>query len=155
MGKGTDSFPRRKSNLQKNQDAWETAEVLEHRNAALKHLAVDQCHPFHSSHFYENYFLQGIPHSPPSPADEGSRKDHSDKPYRTSGDQRRDRRTRTWVAVTYGKTVSFRRLPPEALVPVWHSASPPAPRLSSWPLSAGQETPAASPPRLARTLRQI
>lgn len=48
---------------------WETAKVLGLRNAASKHLAVNQCHPFRcnpSSHFYEDYFLQCIPHPAPS-----------------------------------------------------------------------------------------
>lgn len=67
---------------------WQTAKVLGLRNAATKHLAVNQCHPFRcnpSSHFYEDYFLQCIPHPAPSPADKDSSKDQFGKPHRAHG----------------------------------------------------------------------
>lgn len=82
---------------------WEKAKVLGLRNAASKHLAVNQCHPFRcnpSSHFYEDYFLQRIPHPVPSPADKDSSKDHSAKPPRTHG-------TGSGARVTPATTVSL------------------------------------------------
>lgn len=109
-GKRTDGFYRRESNLWKNQDVWETAKVLGLRNAASKHLAVNQCHPFRrnpSSHFYEDYFLQCIPHSAPSPADKDSRKDHFGKPHRTHGTGAATAGPGTGARVTPGTTVSL------------------------------------------------
>lgn len=109
-GKRTDGFYRRESNLWKNQDVWETAKVLGLRNAASKHLAVNQCHPFRrnpSSHFYEDYFLQCIPYSAPSPADKDSSKDHFGKPHRTHGTGAATAGPGTGARVTPGTTVSL------------------------------------------------
>lgn len=120
----------------------------------MKHLAVNQCHPFHrnpSSHFYEDYFLNCIPHPPPSPADKGSRGEPSEKPHRTSGDQRRDTRTRIRTSVTLGATVPLRRRRPEPPTPASHPHLPASATTFPAPLGSAEEGPAATPPPPART----